>query len=114
MCPPSSVSKSILRSTLKAIVAALFTDQETTVVHFPSIEEGMLDIVADHKGAFGLPGAVGAVDGTLIHMKKPAADMAGGDNDALWCYKGYVATLALCTCDNLGRVTWMAASALGY
>ena len=111
--PPSSVSRSILCPTLKAIRKALFDTQATKNVRFPRTADDFRKATSAYEDAFGLPGAIGAIDGTLVHMRKPTRAESGGDNDAFWCYKGHIASLLLAICDAQGRFIYINAGAPG-
>jgi hypothetical protein len=63
-------------------------------------------IMAGFDERFRLPRRIGAIDGTVIPMKKPSRAAAGGDSDAYWYYKGFPAMLGLFVCDVEGMLLY--------
>jgi DDE superfamily endonuclease len=112
-CPHNSICALILRPTMKAILRALYFDPRTKVVRFPSTEEEMLAVMADFHRLHNMPGCIGAIDGTLILMKKPTTQQAGGDADAYWCYKGGICNLCVVIVDANGLILYANAGSPG-
>jgi hypothetical protein len=46
-----------------------------------------------------VPGCLGAIDGSLIPMRKPTKDQASQDADSYYVYEGGKALLLLAACD---------------
>ena len=58
-----------------------------------------LVFVASSNLSIGSRGYCGAIDGTVIPMKKPSREQAGGDSDCYLNYKGHTASLLLAVVD---------------
>jgi hypothetical protein len=88
---------------MEALEHTLMVHPDTKVVRFMRTHEEIGHAMAEWQETHGLPGVIGAIDGTLILMRKPTCAMTGGDVDSFWCYKGHVARLFLAVCDVRGR-----------
>ena len=78
-------------------------------IRFPQggeLEQVMIDF--GHLSGGGLPQCAGAVDGTFMHIKKPALH-----GDSFWCYKNYTAILVLACVDARGLFTYVNAGSPG-
>jgi hypothetical protein len=104
--PHNTASKSILRPTIAALKKFLITDGDTKVVKFPETIDELVQLMGTFK-KHKLPGLAGVIDGTLIPMKKPSKEQAGGDTDAYWCYKGRVMSLCLAVVDGNGLFVYL-------
>lgn len=98
--PHNTVTACILRPVIKALYKVLVVDAETSEIVWPSTPHGIQGVVDGFRTKYGLPGCAGAIDGSLIPMKKPLKKQVGGDADAFWGYKGYICSLLLAVVDS--------------
>eukprot|EP00117_Sycon_ciliatum_P014843 scpid34720/ scgid14937/ Putative nuclease HARBI1; Harbinger transposase-derived nuclease len=70
-------------------------------IKFPSGRE-LEDVIAGFSDLAQLPMCAGAIDGTFVHIKKPAL---WGDN--YWCYKNFIAIHMLAVCDHRCQFTFV-------
>ena len=77
-------------------------------IRFPQgeLEQVMMDF--KHFSGGGLPQCAGAIDGTFMHIIKPALH-----GDSFWCYKNYTAILVLACVDARGLFTYVNAGSPG-
>ena len=72
-----------------------------TAIKFPSGTE-LDNVMAGFRDLAQLPMCAGAIDGTFVHIKKPAL---WGDN--YWCYKNFIAIHMLTVCDHRCQFTYV-------
>jgi hypothetical protein len=111
--PQNTISSTILRATLEALKQYLVKDPNTRTIKLPTTADDLSGLLAAFHQRFRIPCIVGAVDGSLIPMRKPSAIQAGGDTAAYWCYKGHVASLLLAVCDANGSFWYINAGSPG-
>lgn len=70
-CPPSTLNMSVLRPTIRALLTTLFHGEHKQI-RWPSSEQEQQDAAAAFSTQHGLPGCIGAIDGSLIPMRKPS------------------------------------------
>jgi hypothetical protein len=63
------------------------------------------------RAAYGLPGCLGAIDGSLIPLKKPTKAQVTQDANSYFGYKGGIASLLLAVCDADLQFTYGSAGA---
>jgi hypothetical protein len=95
---------SVLRSCTGTPSRIFIESRNKKNVRFPRTEDAMNRIMAGFEERFCLPRRIGAIDGTVIPMKKPSRAATGGDSDAYWYYKGFPAMLGLFVFDVEGML----------
>jgi hypothetical protein len=80
--PHNTFTSRILRSTVNALHKVLVQDEQTQTIVWPSSPAELQAVADGFLSRYGLPGCVGAIDGSLIPQKKPKSAAAGGDADA--------------------------------
>ncbi len=98
--PHNTICASILRPTVRALHQVLVVDADTKVINWPSTASQLSAVVDGFKSKMGMPGCAGAIDGSLIPLKKPKKETVGGDADAFYGYKGFVSHLLLGVVDS--------------
>jgi hypothetical protein len=93
--PHNSISRCCIHRGVTGIVAGLVSCRHTKKIRWPRTDVALLATCDRFQTKYGLPGCMGAIDGSVIPMKKPTHEQAGGDADAYWNYKGHPATLLL-------------------
>ena len=111
--PQNTISSLILRKTILALKYVLIQDPLTKEIKFPSTEAEVRGVMQGFSEKYGLPCVLGAIDGSLIPMRKPTREQTGGDRDAYWCYKGHIASLLLSIVDVNGLFLYASAGAPG-
>ena len=78
--PQNTISVCILRPTVAALKAVLVTGPEREI-RFPKTDHEQLQAIAAFAERWHLPGVIGAIDGSLILMRKPSRKQGGNDTD---------------------------------
>jgi hypothetical protein len=104
--PHCSISVLCIHPVLNALHKMLVIDRVTRTVRFPRETNDLKAVFEGFRRKFRLPGVAGAIDGTMIMMKKATASQANPDTDSYYSYKGGIAMLALCVCDADMRFTY--------
>jgi hypothetical protein len=68
-------------------------------------------VMKGFRDAYGLPGCLGAIDGSLIPLRKPTTAQANQDADLYYSYNGGIASLLLAVCDADLQFTYVSAGA---
>jgi hypothetical protein len=98
--PNNTFTSSILRPTIAALHKVRVQHESTKTIVWPSSPAELQAVADGFLTKYGLPGCVGAIDGSLIPQKKPKSAAAGGDADAYYGYKGFIASLLLAVVDS--------------
>ena len=96
-CTGASTAHSIVHGAIAVLKASLVP----TAIKFPSGTE-LDNVMAGFRDLAQLPMCGGAIDGTFVHIKKPAL---WGDN--YWCYKNFIAIHMLAVCDHRCQFTYV-------
>ena len=96
-CTGASTAHSIVHGAIAVLKASLVP----TAIKFPSGTE-LDNVMAGFRDLAQLPMCAGAIDGTFVHIKKPAL---WGDN--YWCYKNFIAIHMLAVCDHRCQFTYV-------
>ena len=89
-CLGASTCHEIVHST----VSAMKNGMVKKFIKFPSAAK-LQSVMAGFEAIAGLRMCAGAVDGTFVHMQKPAVW-----GDTYWCYRNFIAILLLGVCDH--------------
>ena len=81
------------------VTSAILSHMWNAYIRLPTLEEAQRSI-KEWKGATGIPGIVGAIDGTHIAIKKPSNCTAPEANTCEYTIR----SLMLCFCSLLSRV----------
>lgn len=98
-------------------VAALKTDMVTGPLkefRWPTIEEDHLLAMAEFTELWKLPGVIGAIDETLIVMRKTSQKQGGIDTNGWLECQGHIASLFLAVVSAKGRFIYLSAGYPGY
>jgi hypothetical protein len=94
------------------VVRHLFlVNPPTKNIRWPRDETAQATVMQGFKDRCKVPGCLGAIDGSLIPMKKPSRQQANQDSDSYYGYKGGIASLLLAVCDINMRFTYVNAGA---
>jgi hypothetical protein len=103
----------VLRPTVAALYKVLFESLDTGLVKWPTQPDSLQRVCSGFEAKFKLSGCAGAIDGSLICMKKPKRSATGGDADAYFGYKGFVSHLLFAVVDSNKMFTYVNAGAPG-
>ena len=106
--PHNTIAVCILRPTVAALKKVMVTGP-LGEIKWPKTEDEQLKGIAEFDERWGLPGVIGAIDGTLILMRKPSQKQGGVDTDGWLGYKGQIASLLLAVVDANGRFIYVSA-----
>ena len=106
--PQNSISVCILRPTVAALKAVMVTGPNREF-RWPVTVEEQQHAMAEFRDLWQLPGVIGAIDGTLIAMRKPSVKQGGVDTDSWLGYKGSIASLLLAVVSATGRFIYVSA-----
>jgi hypothetical protein len=96
------IAKSTIQKHVHRVITALVEVFVPLQIKFP-ISAELEQTMFDFEQKSGLPNVAGAVDGTIIEIRKPSGDYG----DRYWCYKNKVAVLFLAVVDAVGRFTFV-------
>ena len=91
----SSMDDIRVKPACAALKHIIFVKPATKNVSWPHTKRLLLRCMQRFRDRFNSRGCIGALDGTFTRMKKPTQDEAGGDADAYWCYKQFLAVLTV-------------------
>lgn len=97
--PHNSISHICLHPTTQALRMVLLEDRDTRTILWPKEKEAQEEVMNTFLQKYRLPGCIGAIDGSLIPMRKPTKEQANQDTDSYYGYKGGIASLLLAVCD---------------
>ena len=83
-------------------VAKVFADQHATYIKMPEKSESVY-IAGEMYQRYGIHGAIGAVDGTHIHISKPSST-GPVLPERFYNRKGYYSVNCMAVCDNQHRI----------
>jgi hypothetical protein len=81
--PHNSISQCCIHRGIAALRHVFFANAATKNVKCPRSSNQLLETQNAFKSRFKLPGCVGAIDGSVIPIKKPPPSLIGGDSDLL-------------------------------
>jgi hypothetical protein len=105
--PHNSFTEVVLRPTVQILYELLFQSPATQLIKWPQEPAALQAIVDGFTSKYGLPGCAGAIDGSLIPVKKPRSKDVGGDADSFYGYKGFVSHLLLAVVDSNKLFTYV-------
>jgi hypothetical protein len=109
--PHCSISELCLHLLVRALPYIFLQQAGTKNVCWPKEEEEQIWVMQGFRAAHALPGCLGAIDGSLIPVKKPTKAQAIQDADSNYSYKGIIASLLLAVCDADLHFTHVSAGA---
>jgi hypothetical protein len=111
--PHCSLSVVCLHPTVQALRKVFINTPETKNIRWPVDPADQDKVMKGFRDQCKVPGCLGAIDGSLIPMKKPTKKQANQDSDSYYGYKGSIASLLLAVCDIKMRFTYVNAGAPG-
>jgi hypothetical protein len=93
--PHNSISQCCIHRGVAVLRYVFMVNAATKNVKWPRSSAQLLQTQSAFKSKFKLPGCVGAIDGSVIPIKKPPASLTGGDSDCYWNYHGHCAIMLL-------------------
>jgi hypothetical protein len=109
--PHSSISELCLHPTVRALRYVFLEKAETKNICWPKTDVEQLRVMQGFRTAYGVPGCLGVIDGSLIPQRKPTKAQANQDADSYYGYKGGIASLLLAVCDADLQFTYVSAGA---
>jgi hypothetical protein len=109
--PHSSLSVLCIRPTVNTFRKVFILTPETKNIRWPVDPEDQERVMQGFRDECRVPGCLGAIDGSLIPMKKPTKQQANQDADSYYGYKGGIASLLLAVCDINMKFTYVSAGA---
>jgi hypothetical protein len=109
--PHNSVSVLCIRPTVDALRKVFILTPETNNIRRPVDPVDQERVMQGFRDNCKVPGCLGAIDGSLIPMRKPTKDQANQDADSYYGYKGGIASLLLAACDINMMFTYVSAGA---
>jgi hypothetical protein len=97
----------------QALRKVFINTPETKNIRWPVDPADQDKVMNGFRDKCKVPGCLGAIDGSVIPMKKPTKKQANQDSDSYHGYKGGVAFLLLAVCDIKLRFTYVNAGAPG-
>jgi hypothetical protein len=91
--PHNSISCCCIHRGVAAIRKVSYLNRGTKVIRWPRTAAQLLRTSDSFRMQCHLPRCVGAIDGSVIPLRKPTSKQSGGDADAFWNYKGHPATI---------------------
>jgi hypothetical protein len=86
--PDCSISELCLHPTVRVLRYIFLQQAGTKNVCWAKGEEAQLRVMQGFRAAYALPGCLGAIDGSLIPLKKPTKAQANQDADSYYLTKG--------------------------
>jgi hypothetical protein len=109
--PHNSIAVVCLHPTVRVLRTVFVEDPATKNMRWPKTDEDQKRVMDGFKRACKIPGCLGAIDGSLIPMRKPTKEAANQDSDSYYGYKGFIASLLLAVCDADMLFTYINAGA---
>jgi hypothetical protein len=109
--PHNSIAELCLHPTVFVLDWLFCESAQFKNIKWPSDEESEQRVMKGFRDECGVPGCVGAIDGSLIPQRKPTKEQANQDTDSYYGYKGGIASLLLAVCDIHMRFTYVNAGA---
>ena len=111
--PHNSISRCCIERGIDVIRKVFVVNSGTNNIRWPRSAAAQVAVMDEFKAEFRLPGCIGAIDGSLIPMKKPPSKYTGGDSDSFWCWKGHCGILLLAVVDARCRFQYINVGAPG-
>jgi hypothetical protein len=109
--PHSSIAVVVLKPTVSVLRWLFIINPATKIIKWPKEVEEQQRVMKGFRDRCNVPGCIGAIDGSLIPMKKPTKQQANQDSDSYYGYKGGIASLLLAVCDIKMRFIYVNAGA---
>jgi hypothetical protein len=109
--PHTSVSVLCIRPTVDTLRKVFICNPETKNIRWPVDPVDQERVMQGFRDNCKVPGCLGAIDGSLIPMRKPTKEQANQDAVSLYGYKGGIASLLLAVCDVNMMFTYVSAGA---
>jgi hypothetical protein len=105
--PHNSVSALCVHPTVDTLRKVFIRTPETKIFRWPVGLVHQARVMQGFRARCKVPGCLGAIDGSLISMKKPTKEQENQDADFYYGYKGFIASLLLAVCDINMRFTYV-------
>jgi hypothetical protein len=105
--PHNSFTGVVFRPTVHVLYDLLFHSPATQLIKWPQEPAALQATVDGFSSKYGLPWCAGALDGSLIPVKKPRSKHVWGDADSSHGYRGFMSHLLLAVVDSNKMFTYV-------
>jgi hypothetical protein len=109
--PHNSIAELCLRPTVSVLDWLFGESPGCKNINWPVDKESECRVMKGFRDRCGVPGCVGAIEGSLIPQRKSTKEQAHQDTGSYYGYKGGIASLLLAVCDIDMRFTYVNAGA---